>query len=183
MNRKDRVCPASLHRSLDNGLRKLVHRPERILSPFVNEGDTAIDIGCGPGFFTLPMAEFTGETGKTIAADLQREMLDIVARKIGNSPLKERVVLHETGRDSLNIPVKADFILMFYMVHEVPDKVKFFSEIRGMLKDTGKALLIEPPVHVTGRDWIETKAQAEKAGLKVLSGPRLFLDRTAVLVR
>lgn len=182
-SRKDRVCPVSLHRSLDNSLRKIIHNPGKILKPFIKEGDTAIDIGCGPGFFTIPMAELTGKTGKTIAADIQQGMLDIVKSKIKNTDLEERVILHKPEQDSLNLFVKADFILLFYMVHEVPDKVEFFKQVKDTLKDTGRALLIEPPVHVTRKDFRKTKTQAEQADLKVEQGPELFLDRTAILTR
>jgi len=180
-SRKDRICPVRLHRTLDNGLRKIIHSPKKILKPFIKEGHTAIDIGCGPGFFTIPMAELTGKTGKTIAADLQQGMLDIVKSKIENTELEDRIILHKTDEANLNLFVKADFILLFYMVHEVPGKVNFFAQIKDTLKDTGRVLLIEPPVHVTRRDFRNTKAQAEQAGLKVEDGPKLFLDRTAVL--
>jgi ubiquinone/menaquinone biosynthesis C-methylase UbiE len=182
-SRKDRVCPVSLHRSLDNSLRKIIHNPGKILKPFIKEGDTAIDIGCGPGFFTIPMAELTGTTGKTIAADLQQGMLDIIESKIKNTELEGRVILHKTEQNSLNLFLKADFILLFYMVHEVPEKVNFFKQIKDTLKDTGRVLLIEPPMHVTSKDFRETKTKAEQAGFKVEDGPKLFLDRTAVLKR
>ena len=38
-------------------------------------GMKIMDIGCGPGFFTLPMAELTGKDGLVIAVDIQDEML------------------------------------------------------------------------------------------------------------
>ena len=43
---------------------------------------TALDVGCGPGFFTLDMARLVGESGQVIAADLQEGMLQIVRDKI-----------------------------------------------------------------------------------------------------
>jgi ubiquinone/menaquinone biosynthesis C-methylase UbiE len=32
---------------------------------------TVLEVGCGPGFFTLDIAEMVGESGKIIAADVQ----------------------------------------------------------------------------------------------------------------
>ena len=42
--------------SLDNFLRRLTHKPQKILSPFIREGMTVLDMGCGPGFFTAELA-------------------------------------------------------------------------------------------------------------------------------
>lgn len=179
--RKDRVCPVALHRSLSNPFRKLIHNPKKILSQYIKEGDTAIDIGCGPGFFTIPMAELTGKKGRTIAADLQQGMLDIVKKKIKNKPAAKNIILHRTTETSLNLAIRADFALLFYMVHEVPNREELFHQVRATMKPTGTVLVIEPPVHVTKKHFEETKQAAQRAGFKVEKGPMLFLDRTAIL--
>ncbi|MBK9392138.1 MAG: methyltransferase domain-containing protein [Bacteroidetes bacterium] len=75
------VCPATYAGSLDNFLRRMMHKPEKILSPFLKEGMTALDMGCGPGFFTVDLARLVGDGGRVIAADLQQEMLDKMFRK------------------------------------------------------------------------------------------------------
>lgn len=177
----DRVCPVSLHRSLNNPIRKLIHNPKKILSRYIKEGDIAIDIGCGPGFFTIPMAELTGKTGRTIAADLQQGMLDIIKKKIKNKPIEKGIILHRTTETNLNLAIKADFALLFYMVHEVPNREELFRQVITTMKPTGTVLIIEPPVHVTKKDFEETKQAARKAGFSVEEGPKLFLDRTAIL--
>jgi hypothetical protein len=41
------VCPWWLIQGLDNPLRRLFHKPDRILSAFVRPGDRCLDIGCG----------------------------------------------------------------------------------------------------------------------------------------
>lgn len=172
----------ALHRSLNNPVRKLIHNPKKILSKYIREGDIAIDIGCGPGFFTIPMAELTGRTGKTIAADLQQGMLDIIEKKTKNRPIQKNIILHRTTETNLNLAIKADFALLFYMVHEVPNREDLFSQVRTTMKPTGKVLVIEPPVHVTKKDFEETKQAARRAGFRVEEGPKLFLDRTVILM-
>ncbi|MBU4143260.1 hypothetical protein KJ590_04695, partial [Patescibacteria group bacterium] len=47
------VCPWWLCYSFDNPLRRLFHDPERLLGPYVKTGMTAVDIGCGMGYFTI----------------------------------------------------------------------------------------------------------------------------------
>ena len=66
----DRVCPWWLCYSFDNPLRHLIHDPERLLEPYVKTGMTAVDIGCGMGYFTLGLAKLVGPGGTVIAVDL-----------------------------------------------------------------------------------------------------------------
>jgi ubiquinone/menaquinone biosynthesis C-methylase UbiE len=67
---------------LDNPLRSLLIRPNRLLRSHVRPGMTVLDVGCGPGFFTGVMAGLVGPEGTVIAADLQPEMLDLTKEKM-----------------------------------------------------------------------------------------------------
>ncbi len=44
----NRVCPVSHAHHPDNCVRRLMHPAKRIVGRFIREGDTVIDIGCGP---------------------------------------------------------------------------------------------------------------------------------------
>ena len=50
---KNRVCPVELADSLDSKIRRFLQNPQKILKPFVSEGMKVLDIGCGPGFFSI----------------------------------------------------------------------------------------------------------------------------------
>ena len=63
------TCPWWLLFTFDNPLRRLVHNPQEILRPYVERGDTVLDVGCGMGSFTLGLAELVGKDGRVIAAD------------------------------------------------------------------------------------------------------------------
>jgi len=69
------VCPWWLLPTFDNPLRRLIQNPQRILEGLVQVGQRAADLGCGMGYFSLPMARLAGETGRVYAVDLQPEML------------------------------------------------------------------------------------------------------------
>nr|CBH38630.1 hypothetical protein BSM_21070 [uncultured archaeon] len=43
---------------------------------------TALDLGCGPGFFSVEMAIMVGEYGLVIATDLQEGLLQKLKNKI-----------------------------------------------------------------------------------------------------
>ena len=42
-------------------------------------GETALDLACGPGTLTLPLAEAVGPDGRVVAVDLAQGMLDLLA--------------------------------------------------------------------------------------------------------
>lgn len=184
VRRSERVCPVERAAGLDNRVRRWLQDPRRILGPFVRPGMTAIDIGCGPGFFTLDMARLAGTSGKVIAVDLQDGMLDIVRGKVSGTELESIVRPHRCAKDSLNLDgsVAADFALAFYMVHEIPDKERFFREVFDALGPGGKFLVVEPPFHVSKRAFAETLGFAAAAGFKPQDDPpRVFFGHTSLL--
>jgi ubiquinone/menaquinone biosynthesis C-methylase UbiE len=176
-----RVCPVAYAGSLDNSFRRLDQNPLKILAPFIREGMVALDMGCGPGFFTLPMAQLVGRTGRVIAVDLQEGMLEKVRGKIAKSSFRDRITLQKCEVDNMGITEPVDFVLLFYMVHEIPDKEGLFTEIAGMLKPAGKILMVEPLLHVSKSAFQRTLDVAAKRGFTHSRGPRIFFSRTAVL--
>jgi len=68
--KNEHVCPVEKAGGLDSGIRKLLQRPKKILGNYVESGMTVLDLGCGPGFFSVEMAEMVGASGKVIAVDM-----------------------------------------------------------------------------------------------------------------
>lgn len=145
----DRVCPVENAGKLDSLLRRLAQNPRRILKPYVKNGFSVLDFRCGPGFFTVAMAQLVGADGKVYACDLQEGMLDILRGKIFGSPLQNRVFTLQCNGNSFPVNEQLDFILAFYVVHEVPDKEMLFAGFRKLLKPGGKLLMVEPKGHVS----------------------------------
>jgi ubiquinone/menaquinone biosynthesis C-methylase UbiE len=63
-NTATRVCSCRHAWGLDNRIRKIVQNPYKIVGRYIEEGQTVLDLGCGPGVFSLAMAEMVSETGK-----------------------------------------------------------------------------------------------------------------------
>ena len=180
-NNSTDVCPYQRAWTLDNWIRRLIQNPYKIVGEYVEEGQTVLDLGCGPGFFSLEMAKLVGEKGKVISVDIQEEMLQILKSKSERQGLSSRIVLHKAQPKKLGISEMVDFALAFYMVHEVPDKKSFLSEVASHLKPDGRFLIVEPKFHVSKSEFDSTLEVARSAGLEQVSEPKISLSRAALL--
>jgi ubiquinone/menaquinone biosynthesis C-methylase UbiE len=176
----NQVCPASHSGVLDTRLRKLIHDPYKILKDYVKEGDTVIDIGCGPGFFSMPLANMVGSKGKVIAVDLQDEMLKKLKVKTNKANFQERFIYHNCTTDDIGISEKVDFVLTFWMVHEVQNPDQFFQQIVKTMKPESLYMLVEPKIHVTAIRYKEIINEASKAGLKHFKDIKVNFSRGSI---
>ena len=158
------VCPWWLCYSFDNPLRRLFHDPERLLDP-------------------IGLAKLAGPEGKVIAVDRQQQMLDALGRRARRAGMADRIVLHRCRKESLGVKEPADFVLAFWMAHEVPDAPRFFREIFTLLKTEGRLLLVEPKVHVTQRSLERTLAVCRETGFRILEEPVVALSRAFLMCR
>jgi ubiquinone/menaquinone biosynthesis C-methylase UbiE len=163
--------------------RRLIHNPEKILRGLIKQGQTVVDLGCGPGFFTLPMAKLVGESGCVIAVDLQQEMLEKLRQRVEKEGLLSRIHMHKSETDKIRLTEQADFVLAFYMVHEVPDVASFISEVYSFMKPGAQFLLVEPKFHVSTSDFNKTIDIACSIGMKPVSKPRVMFSRSMLFKR
>jgi ubiquinone/menaquinone biosynthesis C-methylase UbiE len=180
-NGKNRVCPVEYAGSLDNRLRRWIQDPRKILGPYIVEGMTVLDLGCGPGFFTIELAQMVGKSGRVIAADLQEGMLQKLRDKIQGTELEERITLHKCEENKIGLPEDADFILAFYMMHEVSHQEEFFNEIKSILKSNGHLFIVEPPLHVSKTEFEEMVKKAKDAGFTPVESPKVLFSKTVIL--
>ncbi|HXX53962.1 MAG TPA: class I SAM-dependent methyltransferase [Thermodesulfovibrionales bacterium] len=139
-----RVCPWWLGYLLASPLRRLLQNPEEIVGPYIRSGMSILDVGCGMGFFSLPLANLVGETGKVVCVDLQERMIGGLVRRARKAGLAGRIDARICDGNSLRVDDLAgriDFAILFALVHEVPDKRKLFSEVCAAMKQGGQLLL------------------------------------------
>ena len=180
-DRSKRVCLVERAGGLDNRIRRFLQNPQKILKPYIRSGMTVLDLGCGPGFFSAAMARMLGDSGKVIAADLQPGMLEKVRQKIKGTILEQRIRLHQCRQDSIDLDEKVDFVLAFYMVHEVPDHDKLFHELKTILKAGGFLFIIEPKFHVSKASFDSMVDRIQTMGFEIIDKPKVFLSRTVVV--
>ena len=174
------VCPWWLCATFDNPLRRLIHNPDRILAGLVQPGETALDLGCGMGYLSIPLARLVGPGGKVICVDLQEQMLAGVRRRAERAGVADRIRLHRAGTDSLELEETADFALAFWMLHEVPAQAVFLAEVIACLKPSGRLLVVEPRLHVGGAAFERSVEVARSIGLEPIASPMVALSRAVL---
>ncbi|MFH0842253.1 MAG: methyltransferase domain-containing protein [Bacteroidota bacterium] len=180
-NNGNAIFSAERAGSLETPLRRLFQNPKRILRRYITPGMTVLDFGCGPGFFTIEMAGITGPAGKVIAADMQQEMLEIVNNKIKKYNLGNIVEVWKCTERSTGLSGKFDFILIFHVLHELPDQAGFLKEVQTLLNQDGRILLVEPQFHVSGKEFEELEGELRKMRFEITAKPGIFLSRSMLL--
>jgi ubiquinone/menaquinone biosynthesis C-methylase UbiE len=175
------VCPWWLAYTFDNPLRRFIHDSREIFSGLVEEGMTVMDVGCGMGYFTIGLAEIVGDSGRVIAVDLQQQMLDVMHKRAARRGLHKRITPQLAESDSIGVNIPVDFVLAFWMIHEVPDPDNFFRQIIRTLKPAAKLLYTEPAFHVSEQKFREIIAAARRAGLITVQAPNIRFSRAALL--
>jgi 2-polyprenyl-3-methyl-5-hydroxy-6-metoxy-1,4-benzoquinol methylase len=175
------VCPWWLIRLFDNPVRRSVQRPERILNGLVQSGDHCLDLGCGYGFFTIPMARMTAPSGTVTAADLQPQMLAGVKRRAEKAGFLPQIRFHRVDTLGLNFDRVFDFALLFWMAHEVPYPQAMFEDLSKSIRSGGLILIAEPIVHVTETAFTQTIGCSEKAGFQKISMRRIRFSRAVLM--
>ncbi len=181
MKQTENICPVENAGMLDSFFRRIIQNPKKILSSHFSGNITVVDLGCGPGFFTIEIAKKLDSSGKVIAVDVQQGMLDIVKNKIKNKPYEHKIILHKAGFESLNLTEKTDIILAFYVIHEI-NRDNLFSELKSILKPDGKILIAEPNFHISKKVYKEMLHTLKEEGFEIISKPKIFFSR-AVLVK
>ena len=107
------------------------------------KGMNVCDLGCGNGYWTLPMARDVGEDGTVYAVDIQREMLQKLRQR--SSKYKLNNIEPVLGKvDDPNLPAnKVDLVLMVDVYHEFSHPESMLWGIRRSLTSKGVVALLE----------------------------------------
>ena len=108
-------------------------------------------------------------------------MLSGLKKRAQQAGLLDRIELHQCNQSDLGIQGLVDFVLAFWMVHEVHHPRSFFKQVYQILKNGGQLLIVEPYIHVTGKKFRETIAIAEAAGFFIIEKPNIGFSRSALV--
>lgn len=125
--------------SRENEERVSLSYPKLAIEP----GMTVVDMGCGNGFWTLPIARDVGSTGKVLAVDIQNEMLQLLRERVDRETLKNvKFILGSV--DDPKLPADTvDLLLMVDVYHEFSHPESMLWSIRNSLAPDGVVALLE----------------------------------------
>ncbi len=174
--------------------------PVRALGEFgLHTGMVFADLGCGPGFFTLPAAKIVGRRGAVHAVDVQPEMLARVREAAEASRLRNiethlvREEPHESGwtYDFGVATASIDLALVAFVLHEAEDAASFLQGAAALLRRAGRVAVLQwhkrdtyaGPAVQSRMTPEETLAAIGAAGLRSQQAPSLDPDHYAYFVR
>jgi ubiquinone/menaquinone biosynthesis C-methylase UbiE len=96
-----------------------------------------LEVGCGPGFFTIPAAKIAGEMGHVYALDINPTAVEHVKRKIARTGL-ENVEARVADASETALPSQSvDLVFLFGVMRAFKDVSKVLREMHRVLRTIG----------------------------------------------
>ena len=115
----------------------------------IKPGMTVLDLCCGDGYFTAPLAKLV--QGRAYALDLDPEMLDQARVEASRQGAIVAGWLCGDARDAATLlPKRVDFVLIANTFHGVPDKPGLAHAVAQALKPGGRLAIVN--WHATPRE-------------------------------
>ena len=119
-------------------------RSENIIKFLCLKGsERVLEIGCGPGRVSIPLAKAIGEGGTLVSLDLQQEMLDRVESKRAAENLTQLQLVASDIRDYEVEIGTYDKVLLVMSLGEIPEANSELRQIRPWLVKNGELVVCE----------------------------------------
>jgi ubiquinone/menaquinone biosynthesis C-methylase UbiE len=122
----------------DNPILPLVRNPYKLLKAAgLKQGHKVLEVGCGPGFFTIPAAEIVGDEGHVYALDIHPRAVERVKDKIEKKAIKNVTALCANASDTGLPGGSVDLAFVFGLRHVAGGLENMLSELQRVLKSGG----------------------------------------------
>lgn len=140
----------SQRHKLDNAARRQLLPAADTLGKFnIHRGQTVADIGCGIGYFTLPLARIVDTVGKVYALDISDVMLEDTMTRAAEAGITNVLPL-QVKNDKLPLEDgSVDVALLAFLLHELNDLKAMLGEVDRILHGGGNVAIIEWDKKVT----------------------------------
>jgi ubiquinone/menaquinone biosynthesis C-methylase UbiE/pimeloyl-ACP methyl ester carboxylesterase len=156
-------CPNSLAWLVNNPVRRCYLAP--ILDRMdIQAGERVLELGPGPGAFTVKAARRVGPDGRLIAVDIQPEMIAQVNAHVREAGLSN-IETHVASAHDLPLPDDSiDRAFLVTVLPEIPDQARALAELRRVLKPDGVLSITEEFLDPDYPLPAETVQRAQAAG-------------------
>jgi ubiquinone/menaquinone biosynthesis C-methylase UbiE len=153
----------------DNPLRSLLDRPENALTAAgVTSGQKVLEVGCGPGYFTIAAGKIVGDEGTIYSIDIHPLAIKTTGDKVKKADLANIQVLFADAADTGLSDESIDLVFLFGVAHSLP-MGNVLPELYRILK-AGGIMAIETfgpvkPERYTGNgmfNYLENKGRIQK---------------------
>ena len=104
--------------------------------------DHVADIGCGPGYFAIPLAKHL-INGKLFALDILDEMLDTLRDRVAEANLGNVEVI-KCSQTEFSLPGNSlDGVFLAFVTHQNDDRAAFLEAAMRLLKPRGWCTILE----------------------------------------
>ncbi len=123
-------------------------RPDEVIAAMgLKDGDVAVDLGCGTGFFARRMAKAVAPTGKVYGVDIQPEFLEMLKGYCEKEEITNVVPVLGVENDPKLPKGAIDWIVLVDVYHEFQHPQAMLAKMRESLKPDGKVALVEYRLH------------------------------------
>lgn len=141
--RRPHFNPVFLEVLLSDDRKRFFPAEEILRAAGIRPGMMVIDLGCGPGYFTMPARRLAGDEGRVWAVDVQQIMVDHVHNRCQIGRIRGvRCVLSAEQVVPLD-DAMADFVLIAWVLNEADDAGSLIAEARRLLKPGGTIAVLE----------------------------------------
>jgi SAM-dependent methyltransferase len=135
--------PARVDRLLSEDRQRMLPAESILRAAGVATGQVVVDLGAGPGFFTLPAARLVGAGGHVYAVDVEPSMLDLCRRRAEEAGLTGIETVH-SAETQIPLPdATADRVLIAFVLHEADDVAALLREAARLLRPGGEIAVAE----------------------------------------
>ena len=122
----------------DNPILPLVRNPYKLLNAAgLKKGQKVVEVGCGPGFFTIPAARVVGDKGHVYAVDIHPRAIARVKQKIEKEALKNLTPMCINASNT-GLPGRSvDLAFLFGLRYVAGGLENVISELQRILKPGG----------------------------------------------
>ena len=164
-------------------------QPDKVLTALnLHSGQMVADLGSGGGYFTFRLARAVAPSGKVYAVDIDKEMLELVDKRLQEESANNVETILATPADPRLPQTGVDLIFTVNTYHPIADRVAYFANARKYLRPGGRVAIID----LDRRAWLEgllghytpsqtIKREMDQAGY-TLQEQLQFLDRQSFLI-